>query len=303
MTDWQELKLSEYGFYGYFRKGTTNADKAMIVMSGADGNKELAIGSADVFLEEGCSVLVLGFHKWEGLSQDKSHIPVDYVEKAVKWLLVRSDIGSVGIKGTSMGAQYALLCASLIPEISLVIAAAPYDYVLECVDDKFRRTGRSTYTYHGEEIPYSPSVLLDESVPKLILKCAFDKRYGLKRMFRFYYDKNPLTEKSRIRVENMKADVLLLASENDDCWPAEISARRVEAILNKNNYPYRVKTVIYEKGSHAVGNMLNDEKMRKAFKRIMPAEKKYPLECEQARIDSVRQIKSFLKEWSNCNER
>ncbi|MBQ8782118.1 MAG: hypothetical protein IJZ72_10655 [Oscillospiraceae bacterium] len=299
MTDWQEISLSEFGFYGYFQKGTTNADKAMIVMSGSDGYKELAMSHADIFIDEGYSVLVLGFHKWEGLSQDKSHIPVDYMENAVKWLLGRSDIGSIGIKGTSMGAQYALLCASLIPEISLVIAASPFDHVLECVDDRFRRTGRSTYTYQGEEIPYSPSVLLDESVPKLILKCAFDKHYGLKRMFRFYYDKNPLVEESRVKVENMKADVLLIASENDDCWPAEISARRVEAILKKNNYPYRAKTVIYEKGSHAVGNMLDDEKMRKALKRIMPAEKKYPLECEQARIDSVRQIKDFLKEWSN----
>ena len=297
MTDWQELSLSKYGFYGYFRKGTTNADKAMIVMSGSDGKKELAISHADIFLEEGYSVLVLGFHKWEGLSQDKSHIHVDYMEKAVKWLFGRGDIVKIGTNGSSLGAQYALLCASLIPEISLVIAAAPFDYVLECVDDKFRRTGRSIYLYKGKEISYSPSVLLDESVPKLILKCVLDKQYGLKRMMRFYYDKNPLTEESRIRVENMCADVLLLASENDDCWPAEIASRRIDAVLKKNNYPYRAKTVIYEKGSHAVGNRLDDKKMRQALKTLMPSEKKYPQECEAARIDSVKQIKNFLKEW------
>lgn len=299
MIDWQELSLSKYGFYGYFQKGTINAAKAMIVMSGSDGKKELAINHANIFLEEGYSVLVLGFYKWEGLSQDKSHISVDHMERAVKWLLGRGDIVKVGVNSSSLGAQYALLCTSLIPEISLVIAAAPFDYVLECVDDKFKRTGRSTYTYHGKEITYSPSVLLDESVPKLILKCAVDKHYGLKRMLRFYYDKNPLTEESRIRVENMKADVLLLASENDDCWPAEIASRRIEAMLKKNSYPYRVKTVIYEKGSHAVGNMISSEKMRKALRTMMPAEKKYSQECEAARIDSVKQIKIFLREWGN----
>lgn len=299
MTDWQELSLSEYGFYAYFRKGTANADKAMIVMSGSDGKKELAISHADIFLEEGYSVLVLGFYKWEGLSQDKSHISVDHMEKAVRWLLGRGDIVKVGVNSSSLGAQYALLCTSLISEISLVIASAPFDYVLECVDDKFKRTGCSTYTYQGEEIAYSPSVLLDEGVPKLILKCALDKQYGLKRMMRFYYDKNPLTEESRIRVENMKADVLLLASENDDCWPAETASRRIDAVLKKNSYPYRVKTIIYEKGSHAVGNRLDDKKMRKALRTMMPAEKKYPKECEAARIDSVRQIKDFLKEWSD----
>lgn len=295
--DWQELKLSEHGFYGYFRKGTTNADKAMIVMSGADGNKEFAIGSADVFLDEGYSALVLGFHKWEGLPQDCCLIPVDYMENAVKWLLGRGDIAKVGVNGASMGAQYSLLCASLIPEISLVIAAAPYDYVLERVDEKFKRTGKSTYTYHGKEIPCSPSVLLDENVPKLMLKCAFDKFYGLKRMIRFYYDKNPLTEESRIKTENMQADLLLIASENDDCWGAETASRRIESVLKQSGYKHRVKAVIYQKGSHAIGNVIADEKIKKMFRKMLPAEKKYPKECEQARIDSVKQIKSFLKEW------
>ena len=62
-------------------------------------------------------------------------------------------------------------------------------------------------------------------------------------------------------------------------------------------------TVIRLSRSHAVGNKLNDEKTRKALKRILPAEKKYPNECEQARIDSVRQIKDFVKEWGDQNEK
>ncbi len=298
MDNWQELSLSEYGFYGYFRRGAVNADKAMIVMSGSDGNKQFAMTLAVTYLEQGYSVLVLGFHKWEGLPQDQSHIPVDYMEKAVSWLLRRGDIVKVGVNGSSMGAQYALLCASLIPEISLVVASAPFDYVLESVDDKLKRTGRSTYTYHGTEIPYSPSVILDSGIARLIWKCAVDKNYGLKRLLRFYYDNNPLVESSRIKVENMKADVILIASENDDCWPAEISARRVSGILKKSNYPYRLKAVIYEKGSHAVGGKLDDEKMKKKFSKMLPAEKKYPEECEKARADSVNQIKKFMAEWN-----
>lgn len=36
-------------------------------------------------------------------------------------------IHKVGIKGVSMGAQYALLCASLIPKLSLVMCNSDYD--------------------------------------------------------------------------------------------------------------------------------------------------------------------------------
>lgn len=299
MNDWRELNLKEHGFYGYFMEGKEHADKAIICMSGSDGKKEIAMESAEDFLAWGYSVLVLGFHGWEGLPQEKSCIPVEYVERAVDWLLTWENgrICKVGIKGASMGAQYALLCASLIPKLSLVIAAAPYDYVLECVDDKFRRTGHSTYSWHVEEVPYCPSVLLDQSIPGLLWKCAWNKRYGLKRMFLFYYDHNPLTEEGRIKVEHMQADVLLLASVMDDCWPAEESARRVEEFLKKNNYQHRIKAVIYGKGSHAIGSVFKNEETRKMMQRLLPTEKKYPQECEAARVDSVKQMKEFLEAW------
>lgn len=299
MTDWIELGLKENGFFGYFKEGTKHHEKAMICMSGADGSKEFALLSGQEIWNMGYSVLVLGFIKWEGLPKEICLIPVEYVENAVEWLRSKEGgkIKKIGIQGASTGAQYAFLCASLCPEISCVIAASPFDYVMEFVDGKFRRTGKSTYMYQGEEIAFSPAVLLDKSIPGLLWKCATDKHYGLKRMLRFYYDNNPLTEEGRIRVENMKADVLLLASENDDCWPSEVSVRRVDAILRNVEYPYRVKSVIYEKGSHAIGGMLNDEKMRKRMKKILPAEKKYPAECEEARVDSMKQIEAFLAEW------
>lgn len=301
MAEWLELNLKENGFYGYFKEGTKYPQRAVICMSGADGNKELALGNGQELWDMGYSVLVLGFLKWEGLPQENCHMPVDYVENAVEWLLSWENgrIERLGIQGMSTGAQYALLCASVCPEISCVIAVSPFDYVLEYVDNKFRRTGKSTYIWKGKEVTYSPSVLLDEGVPGLIWKCAKDRHYGLKRMLRFYYDKNPLTEEARIQVENMKADVLLLASENDDCWPSEVSARRVADILKKKHYSHRVKTVIYEKGSHAIGgvSLMQNKEIRKMMTKMLPAEKKYPKECEEARVDSVKQIEAFLAEW------
>lgn len=67
---WQELKLEEHGFCGCYKEGGINADKAMICMSGSDGNKDVAISTADIFIEEGYSVLVLGFFKWEGMPKE-----------------------------------------------------------------------------------------------------------------------------------------------------------------------------------------------------------------------------------------
>ena len=35
-----------------------------------------------------------------------------------------------------------------------------------------------------------------------------------------------------------------------------------------------------------------------AFKNMLPAEKKYPRECEEARQDSFRRVRAFLEGWN-----
>ena len=82
--------------------------------------------------------------------------------------------------------------ASLIPEISCIMPIVPFDYVMEGTTNSFKRLGRSVYTWHGQDVPYSP-------------------------------------------------------------W---------------------------------------------AFKNMLPAEKKYPRECEEARQDSFRRILAFLEGWN-----
>lgn len=56
---------------------------------------------------------------------------------------------------------------------------------------------------------------------------------------------------------------------------------------------------IYEKGSHALTDGLNEMNGMTKFlmKAMIPAEKKYPKECEEARQDSFRRIIKFIGEW------
>lgn len=52
------------------------------------------------------------------------NIPVEYVERAVIELK-RNGFEKIALHGISTGAGYALLCSSLIPEISCTIAVVP----------------------------------------------------------------------------------------------------------------------------------------------------------------------------------
>ena len=121
-----------------------------------------------------------------------------------------------------------------------------------------------------------------------------DEEYGLARFMRYGYDliQNRLVPESRIKVENMRADVLFLAVKDDDCWPSDVAVPRMLSVLREAGYPYRVESYIYEKGSHALSDGLDEMRgfPKWALKHMIPAEKRWPGECEEARKDSFRRI-------------
>ena len=154
--------------------------------------------------------------------------------------------------------------------------------------------------WHGQDVPYSPWALINEGLPRVFMGAIKDKKYGLRRFMRYGYDHNPVSEESRIKVENMHADVLLLGVRDDDGWPSEEAVTRMVKILEEAGYPYRVEHHVYDKASHALTDGLNELSgyAKWAFKNMLPAEKKYPKECEEARQDSFRRILVFLEGWN-----
>lgn len=293
--------LEKEGFNACFYPGTLKNGKTIIAVGGAFCNEKTSTAMADFLIKTGYSVLVLGFYLWKGMSKDLVSVPVDYVEKAVHWLLSKTEIEKVAMTGVSTGGGYTLLCASLIPEITCVIPVVPFDHVLEGSSKNMKRKHCSVYTYHGQDIPYTPMELLDMGVVKWLRLARNAPGYGMTRFFRYGYDRMTplLTEESRIKVENMDADVLLLAVKDDDCWPSDEAVPRIVKKLEEVNYPHRVEHHVYEKGSHALcgGLELVSPSVRFMMKRMLPAEKKYPRECDEARADSLRRILEFLENW------
>ena len=144
--------VNEDGFQAYWFEGTTDREKVIIWMHGSGMNEKRCLSDSEYLRNEGYSVLVLGFYFWKGMSKKMRAIPVDYVEKAVVELK-HNGFNKIGIHGISSGAAYALLCASLIPDISLVLSICPFDHVVEEPKIFGKPTGRSWFSYHGEDYP------------------------------------------------------------------------------------------------------------------------------------------------------
>ena len=143
--------------------------------------------------------------------------------------------------------------------------------------------------------------MLDRGMLNWLKMAKNAEGYGIRRFMRFGYDlmEAKLNPDSRIKVEEMNADVLLLAARNDDCWPSDVATKRMLEVFQENNYGHQVEAHIYEKGSHALVDGMNEMSgiTKFLFKLMIPAEKKYPRECEEARQDSFKRIIKFIEEW------
>lgn len=293
--------LEKEGFIAHYFPGTKETNKAVIAVGGAFCDEKTSIAMSGFLRKAGYNVLVLGFYLWKGLSKNLAGIPVDYAEKAVRWLKDTQGIEKIAMTGASTGAGYTLVCASLIPEITCVIPVVPFDYVMEGTSPQNKRLHCSVYTYKGKDLPYTEAPMLDKGMFNWFKLSAKAEGYGLRRFMRYGYDviSEHLNPESRIKVENMNADVLLLAVKNDDCWPSDIAVPRILEVLRNNNYPHRVKAHIYAKGSHMLTDGMDKANIFTRFlvKTMIPTEKKYPKECDKAREDSFLRIIQFIEEW------
>ena len=300
--------LGKEGFLGTFYESPIPTEKAIILVGGSGETREYVEKRAQVLCREGFHVLALGYYLWKPLSRQTVRIPVDYAEKAVAFLKTcrAGEIHKIGMTGISLGAAYTLLSASYLPDISCVVAVSGFDFVVEGCKNMLLRQHCSYFSYHGEDVPYEPAEVLSH-LGKTLHAWKRDSRNGLKAMNRFYYNEcfPNRTDASRIKAENIRGDILLLAPAYDDTWPSDTASGRIMRILEEKKFPYRRECVIYEKASHCLAmppeslqiNGKSEEQTQKLLAKFMTMEQKYPIQCCQARRESWAKLVSFFREW------
>ena len=300
--------LEAEGFLGSFYQGDRYVDKAVIFVGGSGELRNVVEARAVILAREGYSVLAVGYYLWKPLSRQTVAIPLDYVERAIDWLLQKCPvrITKIGMTGLSLGAAYTALCCAYFPQISCAVVVSGFDFVVEGCKNMVIRQHKSYFTLHGEEIPYEPAQALSH-LPATLKKWKKDPRYDSKAMNRFYYNECFVgrTDASRIKVENGSCDWLFLAPGYDDTWPSDQAVKRMMQVLQKKQYPHRYACMIYEKGSHLLGMPEEAlaamgggdiEKLHRMLGHFLTMEKKYPKECMEAREESYRKMLSFLHE-------
>ena len=125
----RSFSLEKDGFVGQLYTGTRAPGKAILYVGGAGCKKKMTLMMGQYLVDAGFTVLFLGFYLWDDLSKDMWNIPVDYAGRAAAWL--KKNGCDICMIGTSTGAGYTLLSASLVPEISGVVALSGFDHMME----------------------------------------------------------------------------------------------------------------------------------------------------------------------------
>ena len=278
------ILMKNAGFEGILFPGNGSKDKVIIVMSGSNGGMSMAKHEAEFYHKNGIPAMSLALFKTKQTSPDLVSVPVEYVENAIKYLKEQG-YQKIGIDGASKGSEMALVAASLLPDISFVIARVPSYYVSEGLAGKGKRkgpSGTSCWSYRGKDLPYAAYKTRIINMAEILKK---EKEIRIRDI---NSDKD-VTPDTIIPVENIKGPVLFLSSKKDEVWPSYESACLMDEKLDEVSFPYEHKHIVFENMSHAaVVNLPWIYKM--AFK----SERQHPKECAKDR----KRMKMGLLSWT-----
>lgn len=242
------------GFEGWFYP-VEGSDRCIILLAGSVGNDAANRALAGWINRNGCCALGIG--KWQDRTgyDGVSRWPLEYFERALDWMKEHG-IRKFGLYGMSMGANMALLAASVYTDYTLTISISGIDFVTEGFEEGKKDgmtewpTGVSAFTLHGKELPYHPFHLSPAAYDDLIRKST--RVHHEPRSVELYrhMEQWPVPEECFVPVERIGGRLLVLAAEDDSMWESAKYARRMQQRLETAPHRSDSSVVIYPYGTH-----------------------------------------------------
>lgn len=277
------LTISEQGFEGHFYD-SGEREKAVITFSGSEGGSKASDTMAWYYQQHGISALGVILFAGKETGENLDRVPLEYVENAIAWLKEQG-FEKIAVDGISKGSEYALLAASRFDDISCVIARVPSYFVSEGMIGRSGPSGTSCWSYHGEELNYTPYIIRDFDILKQL------RTYGELNILSYNTGKD-VTDESIIPVENIRGPILLISTEADTVWPSTEQAAHIVSDLQEHDFPYEVKSLTYEKISHFAIPMRSNTWL---LKLMFQSERQFPEECAAERTDLSEQAVDFIQ--------
>jgi hypothetical protein len=228
-----------------FLPASAGPHPGVLVLHGSGGHPSR--GVASLLASRGYAAFALQYFGDSGALPDGLvEVPVEYFDDAAAWLGEHDAVadGPVGLYGTSKGAEAALVVAARFDWPDAVVAVAPAAHRWQATDQSIDREAGS-WTADGDVLPYVPfrAPPGNDAEGRLVLGDVYEG--SLPRV------PDERIEAARIPVEDIGADVLLVAGGDDGMWPSAVYAATLADRLD-DRPDARVRTVTREDAGHGI---------------------------------------------------
>lgn len=278
--------IAKNGFHGYlYTPGVCIRPKmVLLILGGAGVPYRLTRDEAEFFAGLGYTALAIGYYGVPDAPKTCAKVPVEYVEKAVRYLW-KKDFRKIAAIGISKGAELSLVSAGLLPEISGVIAMAPSCRINMGIGPGVSWLNCSSWTWRGKELPYAYARVKSG---KVIFTSLKQREFSFSEVYEAA-NRNA-GQSSLIPCEKICGPILLVSSEHDSIWPSRQSCENVMKRLKEHDFTYSCKHLNYRYGSH----MLLPFKTR--YQWLFQEGRKYPKEYDAAVASLREEIIRWLDE-------
>ncbi len=250
--------LDQDGFVGtLFVPGSVGPHPVIVVLNGSGGgvNEERAA----LLAAHGFAALALGYFGAPGLPAHISSTPLEYFERALKWLHreFKPLVDFIAVMGQSRGGELSLLLASEYPDlVSAVVAYVPSSVVHGVLAAGYPGENRFAPAWTRAGKPLT-TVWAQNEVAQAW--ASIDRQSEPRRQSQAFVEaqKNPdAVSLARIPVEKIRGPVLLLSGGDDGYWPSTAYARHIEQQLHDHRHPHEVLRLDYPDAGHFIQHPL-----------------------------------------------
>ena len=236
------LKVKNVEAILYLGKG--KKQPLIVGLGGSEGGNAWASNhwkkTREQFIEKGYAFLAVGYFGCKNTPAVLDKIAIEDIHKAIEEAAKNKQINikKIAIVGGSRGGDLALLLGSYYKDIKCVIGLVSSHAVFPGHTQEFNS---SCWTFGGKELPFVP--VNDAAVPFLM-------KGDLRGTFEAMLKDTVAEEKAIIKVENIKAPILLLSATKDEICPSTPMAEKMINRLKNNNFKYHYEHVAIE-GTHS----------------------------------------------------
>jgi pimeloyl-ACP methyl ester carboxylesterase len=243
-----EIRLRETDLVGTFRTPEGRGPfPGILALGGSDG------GTPEYFLNlcvtEGFACLALAYWGTSDTQSTMVEIPLERVERGLRWLLNRNDVitenGRAAVVGASRGGELALLMSATFPDlVGPVVAYTPSSVVWVGLDfTQPPGAARSSWSYRRQPLAYL-------SFPANVAPAHSERGLSMLPLSEAALDDQDGVERAAIAIERAHGPLLLVSGGDDRVWAAGRMCRMIVDRMSRHGRARDVKHLHYPQAGH-----------------------------------------------------